>query len=85
MANAARFLGYVQVQVGSKVFALPVQAVRFETDAKEGDAPKSGGFVSDEGKLGILVAEDTPPKDMQEQIASATQDAVRHLSRKFLN
>ena len=43
-----------QVQVGARVYALPVQAVRMERDGEETPA---GGFFSDKsGRYGILVS-----------------------------
>ena len=82
--NNGRLIGFVQVQVGSKVFALPVQAVRF--DRARGTSPRKAGFFSDEaGQFGIVVDEDASPRDVERQIADASADAVKHISRKYLN
>jgi hypothetical protein len=81
----ARLLGYVQVQVGSKVFALPVQGVHFERDRT--DTAPAGGFFADEGhnQYGILVDVDASEQDVQAQIQRGSEEAVRHISQKFLN
>jgi len=47
----ARLLGFVQVQIGAKTFALPVQAVHFERDG-EGQAPAGGFFTEEAGQYG---------------------------------
>ena len=84
-----RLLGFVQVRVGAKVFALPVQAVHFERD-QESDAP-AGGFFAEKGaeegpdEYGILVDDEASPSDVQEQIAKGSAEAVRHISQRFLN
>jgi hypothetical protein len=83
MGQSARLIGFVQVHVGARVFALPVQAVRVERDRTS--VPPGGFFFDDAGQYGILVDEDASPADVQAQIASASAEAVRHISRKFLN
>jgi hypothetical protein len=83
MGNNARLIGFVQLHVGARVFALPVQAVKLERDRT---SIEPGGFFSDEaGHYGILVDEEGSPETVQEQIAAASADAIRHISRKFLS
>lgn len=83
MGNNVKLIGFVQLHVGSKVFALPVQAVKFERD-RSSIVP--GGFFRDEaGEYGILVDEEASSETVQEQIAAASADAIRHISRKFLS
>jgi hypothetical protein len=84
----ARLLGFVQVRVGAKVFALPVQAVHFERD-QESDTP-AGGFFAEEdaaaqSHYGIIVDGDASESDVQAQIRKGSEEAVRHISQKFLN
>ncbi len=82
----ARLLGFVQVRVGAKVFALPVQAVHFERD-QVSDSP-AGGFFADEdaaNQYGIIVDGDASESDVQAQIRRGSEEAVRHISQKFLN
>ena len=83
MGTNARLIGFVQVHVGARVFALPVQAVKVDRDRT---SIPPGGFFSDEsGQYGIIVDGDASPQDVQAQIAAASAEAVRHISRKFLN
>jgi hypothetical protein len=88
LGQNARLLGYVQVQVGSQVFALPVQAVHFERDRKtvHSDDP-AGGFFTEEGsgQFGIIVDGDASESDVHAQIMKASADAVKHISKRFLN
>jgi len=80
-----RFLGYVQVQVGSRVYALPVEAVPL---ARDDDSAQKSGFIAEgEGtdRLGILVDSNASDKDQREMIERASIDAARHLSRRLLN
>ena len=83
----ARLLGFVQVRIGSNVFALPVQAVHFERD-QVSNTP-AGGFFADDAsadtQYGIIVDGDASESDVQAQIKKGSEDAVRHISQKFLN
>ena len=81
--QAARFLGYVQLQVGAKVFALPVQAAPLRlADGKE---QPGGLFFEEGGHLGILVDSDASDGDVRAQIQKASLDAVAHISKKLMN
>jgi hypothetical protein len=84
--QSARLLGFVQVRVGSQLYALPVQSVRFERD-QEGTAPAGGFFAEDEGtdRYGILVDSDASESEVQAQIRRGSEEAVRHISKRFLN
>jgi hypothetical protein len=77
VAQTARLLGYVQLQVGSKTFAVPVQAMK--------NAHGGGFFTEDSGMFGILVDDGAPDRDVQAQIARGSAEAMRHLSRRYLN
>lgn len=81
-SQSGRFLGFVQLQVGSKFFALPVQAVRLHRP--DGTTAPSG-FVTEGAQFGIVVDSEASDLDVQAQIRRASRDAVRHISRKFLN
>jgi hypothetical protein len=85
----SRLLGFVQLQVGPKTYALPVQAVHFERDGngdRDGKAPAGGFFTEDgPGQYGIVVDGDASDSDVQAQILKASEDAVRHFSKKYLN
>jgi hypothetical protein len=95
--QASRLLGYVQVHVGSRTVALPVQAIDFATndDARgpgfvndrkdaEGNA-QAGGLFEEGGQLGILVDGAASDADVQAQIVKASEEAVRRLSKRYLN
>lgn len=81
VTSSARLLGYVQLRVGERLYALPVQAVSFDRDS--GTAP--GGFFDEKGELGILVDAKASDHDVQAQIASASEDAVRYFAKKYLS
>jgi hypothetical protein len=81
-SQSGRFLGFVQLQVGSRFFALPVQAIRLQRP--DGSMAPSG-FVTEGSQFGIVVDGDASDTDVQAQIRRASKDAVRHISRKFLN
>ncbi len=81
-SQSGRFLGFVQLQVGSRFFALPVQAVRLQRP--DGTTVPSG-FVTEGSQFGIVVDSEASEPDVQAQIRRASKDAVRHISRRFLN
>jgi len=81
--STAKLIGFVQVHVGAKIYALPVQALRVDRDR---ESTRPGGFFHDEsGGFGILVDSDASPSAVQEQIAAASAEAVRFITRRFLN
>jgi hypothetical protein len=86
--QAPRLLGYVQLRVGQKVYALPVQAARFDRD--DAKTQPGGFFIEGEiegqgGQLGILVDSEATAGEVREQIALGSAEAVRHISKRFLN
>ena len=83
IGNSGRLIGVVQVHVGAKVFALPVQAVSVGRDRL---STVPGGFFSEgPGQYGIIVDGDASQSDVEAQIAAGSAEAIRHLSRKFFN
>jgi hypothetical protein len=76
-------LGYVEVNVASRVFKVPVQALPEAGTAQP--AMKPGLFPGPEGELAILVDRDAPRVEMQATIEQAAGEAARFLGRKFLN
>jgi hypothetical protein len=76
-----RVVGIVRVVIGGEVFDLPVQSVAFESDG----AGTAGGFFAQGQELGILVDASVSPSEAKAQIERATEEAVRHLSKRFLN
>jgi hypothetical protein len=78
-----RVLGYVRVQVASRVYELPVRAA---TLARPDGSTLQPGFVADDrDQYGIVVDRDASDADVQATIAKASADAERHISRKVLN
>lgn len=78
---SGRLLGIVRVVVGGHVCDLAVQAVSFDSDGERA----AGGFFVHQGQLGIIVDDAAPAAQVQAQIEAGTAEAVRHLSRKYLN
>lgn len=78
---SGRLLGFVRVVVGGHVCDLAVQAVSFDTDGER----SAGGFFVNDDQLGILVDDSAPAAQVQAQIEKGTAEAVRHLSKKYLN
>jgi hypothetical protein len=76
-----RLLGYVQLRVGSRILAIPVQAMKLDADG--GKAP--GGFYTEGSTLGIYVDETRNAADVAEQIERASNDAAKHFARTLLN
>lgn len=77
-----RLLGIVRVVVGGHACDLAVQSLPFDSDGKTGGA---GGFFVQGEQLGILVDDAASAAQVQAQIEKGTAEAVRHLSRKYLN
>ena len=79
----ARFLGYVHVQVASRVYALPVEARSLKLEDGTSVEP---GFVAEgpEG-LGIVVDKEADDSVVKQTIDRASEEAARHISRKLLN
>ena len=78
---AGRLLGFVRVVVGGHVCDLAVQAVPFDSDGERA----AGGFFIHNDQLGIIVDDAASAAQVQAQIEKGTAEAVRHLSRKYLN
>jgi hypothetical protein len=78
---SGRLLGFVRVVVGGHVCDLAVQAVSFDSDGERA----AGGFFIHKGQLGIIVDDAASAAQVQAQIEKGTAEAVRHLSRKYLN
>jgi hypothetical protein len=81
--SKGRFLGYVQVQVASRVYTLPVEAAPPVGDS--GAIRQPGFFADDADRLSILVDSDASDRVQRETIEKASVEAVRHLSRRLLN
>ncbi len=78
-----RFLGYVHVQVASRVYALPVEARTLKLD--DGTIFEPGFVAEGPDRLGIVVDGDATEAVIQQTIDRASADAARHIGRKLLN
>jgi hypothetical protein len=78
-----RFLGFVQVQVASRVYSLPVKALPF--GGGEPADQKPGFFVEGTDRLGIVVDANASDVEQRETIERASAAAAQHISRKVLN
>lgn len=78
---SGRLLGFVRVVVGGHICDLAVQAIAFDSDGER----TAGGFFSYKDQIGILVDDAAPEDEVRAQIEKGTTEAVRHLSKKFLN
>jgi hypothetical protein len=76
-----RLLGYVQLRVGDRVVAVPVQAMKLDPDGGK----RPGGFYVEGTQLGIYVDSDADSGDVAEQIRRASQEAAQHIARKYSN
>lgn len=79
-SGTSRLIGYVQLRVGEKTIAVPVQTVKVGVGDK-----RVGGFYPASDEFGIYVDDDASEGDVQEQIARGSNEAVRHMGRKYLN
>ena len=79
----SRFLGYVHVQVASRVYTLPVESRPLLLD--DGSVLKPGFVSQGPGGLGILVDRDATDAVVKETIEQASADAARHIGRRVLN
>ena len=82
--HSGRFLGYVHVQVASRVYALPVEA-RSLKKSEDGSAVEPGFVAESPDRLGIVVDSDATDAVVKETIDRASEEAARHISRKLLN
>jgi hypothetical protein len=79
----SRFLGYVQVQVASRTYNLPVEASPL---GRGGEVARKAGFFADgTDRFGIVVDSDASDSVQRETIERASLEAAQHLGRKFLN
>ncbi len=78
---SSRLLGYVQLRVGDRVVAVPVQAMKLDPDGGK----RPGGFYVEGTQLGIYVDGEADPQDVAEQIRHASREAAHHIAQKYSN
>lgn len=80
---AGRLVGVVQLRVGGRLYAVPVQAMDFASSDSNTD--HRGGFFVQGETMGIVVDETASEERMRSQVMEGCAEAARHLSTKFLN
>lgn len=80
-----RLVGVVQLRVGAKLYAVPVQALDFASAVADTQGSARGGFYVQGDQMGILVDQAADEQQMRSQVMEGCAEAVRHLSAKFLN
>jgi hypothetical protein len=81
-ANGVQLLGVVTVRIGNAVHTLPIQAVQMTPDAHEG---AMGGLFEDDGNFGIMVRAHEDANEVQKQVKTAVDEAVRILSQRTMH
>jgi len=81
--TTGRFLGYVHVQVASRVYALPVEARTLRLD--DGFVLQPGFVAEGPDRLGIVVDSEATDAVVKQTIDRASEEAARHIGRKLLN
>jgi hypothetical protein len=81
--STGRFLGYVHVQVASRVYALPVEARILKRD--DGSVLLPGFVAEGPDRLGIVVDSEATDAMVKLTIDRASEEAARHIGRTLLN
>ena len=83
---AGRLVGVVQLRVAGRLYAVPVQAMDFAGGTSDStESAQRGGFFVNGDQMGIVVDESADQAQFQKQVMEGCEQAVRHLSAKFLN
>ncbi len=78
-------VGVVEVAVGATVISLPVSTLSFSRGGRD-RARLAGGFFDDgDGHVGIIVDSEATPREVNEQIRAAVEDAVAHFDKRTIN
>ncbi len=80
-STSSRLLGYVQLRVGDRVVAVPVQSMRLAPDGGK----RPGGFYVEGADLGIYVDGDADEQDVADQIRRASHEAAHHIAQRYSN
>jgi hypothetical protein len=81
--SSGKVLGYVHLQVGSRVYALPIEARALTLE--DGSTVQPGFLAEGPERLAIVVDREASEDAVKETIERASRDAARHIARKFLN
>jgi hypothetical protein len=80
---SGRFVGYVHVQVASRVYVLPVEARPLKLE--DGSSLEAGFITEGPAGFGIVVDSEAPEAVVNQTIDRASEEAARHISRTLLN
>ncbi len=79
----SRLVGVIQLRVGSRVFALPVEEATLTS--ADGSKKPGGFFFEGPNRFGILVDRDVSEAERSADIKKASVEAASVIARKFLN
>jgi len=80
---SGRFVGYVHVQVASRVYVLPVEARSLKLD--DGSSLEPGFFAEGATGFSIVVDSEATEAVVNQTIDRASEVAARHIGRTLLN
>jgi hypothetical protein len=80
---SGRFVGYVHVQVASRVYVLPVEARSLKLD--DGSSLEAGFVSEGDTGFGIVVDSEATEAVVNQTIDRASEEAARHIGRTLLN
>jgi hypothetical protein len=81
--SSSRFVGFVQVQVASRQFLVPIEARPLTLD--DGSTLKAGLCARGPNDFAIVVDRDAPESVVRKTIAEASAEAARRIARRFFN
>jgi hypothetical protein len=81
--ETSRLVGVIQLRVGARVFALPVEEATLTS--ADGSKKPGGFFFEGPNRFGILVDRDVSEAERTADIQKASLEAASVIARKFLN
>jgi hypothetical protein len=79
----SRLVGVIQLRVGARVFALPVEEATLTS--ADGTKKPGGFFFEGPHRFGILVDRDVTEAERSADIQKASLEAASVIAKKFLN
>ncbi len=81
--QTSRVVGVIQLRVGARVFALPVEEATLTS--ADGSKKPGGFFFEGPHRFGILVDRDVSEAERNADIQRASVEAAAVIAKKFLN
>ena len=81
--QTSRVVGVIQLRVGARVFALPVEEATLTS--ADGSKKPGGFFFEGPHRFGILVDRDLSEAERNADIQRASVEAAAVIAKKFLN